>query len=163
MYEIRSKLTIKTPEWRLSVWCFYCIVNFEQISNIVPVFQLLTVNKNFTHFHWNRCPKNVPKIKNATFLQLMFASNKKFHEIVHIFSSNILFDSKYRNRIFSFNSSLNSTKKRFQRRIHDPAKHLRRGVFQEKLTPESRSLSSHNAPSFMFDKSLNMPLGLAPK
>ena len=37
--EICSKLTIKTPERRLS------IVNFEQISNIVLVFLLLTSNK----------------------------------------------------------------------------------------------------------------------
>ena len=45
MCEICSKLTIKTPErrhWRRS--CVF-IVNFEQISNIVVVSLLLTLNK----------------------------------------------------------------------------------------------------------------------
>ena len=45
MCEICSKLTIKTPErrhWRRSG---VFIVNFEQISNIVVVSLLLTLNK----------------------------------------------------------------------------------------------------------------------
>ena len=45
MCEISSKLTIKTPEQHL--WRRLCvfIINFEQISHIVLVFPLLTLNK----------------------------------------------------------------------------------------------------------------------
>ena len=45
MCEICLKLTITTPEQRQ--WCLsgVFIVNFEQISNIVLVFLLLTFNK----------------------------------------------------------------------------------------------------------------------
>ena len=42
MCEINSKLTIKAPERRLSG---VFIVNFEQISQIVLVFPLMTLNK----------------------------------------------------------------------------------------------------------------------
>ena len=45
IFEICSKLIIKTPErhhWRCSG---VVIVNFKQISHIVPVFILLTLNK----------------------------------------------------------------------------------------------------------------------
>ena len=45
MYEVCSKLTIKTPERRH--WCLsgIFIVNFEQISHIVLKYLLLTLNK----------------------------------------------------------------------------------------------------------------------
>ena len=41
MYEICSKLTIKTPEYHSGVF----IVNFEQILNIDLVIRLLTLKK----------------------------------------------------------------------------------------------------------------------
>ena len=43
--EISSKLTIKTPERRL--WCRsgVFIINFEHISQLVPLFLLLTFSK----------------------------------------------------------------------------------------------------------------------
>ena len=41
--EICSKLTLKIPEWRR--WrCRVSVVNFEHISNLFPVFLLLTLN-----------------------------------------------------------------------------------------------------------------------
>ena len=45
MCEICSMLTIKAPEWRQWRRSGVYIVNFEQISNIVLVFPLLTLNK----------------------------------------------------------------------------------------------------------------------
>ena len=42
--EIYSKLTIKTPERRHWRRTGVFIVNFEHISNLVPVFLLLTLN-----------------------------------------------------------------------------------------------------------------------
>ena len=44
-YESCSKLTIKTPEQRQWHRSGVFIVNFEQISHIVPVFVSLTLNK----------------------------------------------------------------------------------------------------------------------
>ena len=46
--EICSKLTIKTPEWRYWRRFGIFIVNFEQISHIVVVFSLLTLNKQMS-------------------------------------------------------------------------------------------------------------------
>ena len=45
MREICSELTIKTPESRLWHRSNAFIVNFEQVSNIVLIFPLLTLNK----------------------------------------------------------------------------------------------------------------------
>ena len=42
--EICSKLTIKTPEWRHWRRSVVFIINFEQISHVVLVFLLLTLN-----------------------------------------------------------------------------------------------------------------------
>ena len=45
-YVHNKELTIKTPKWRQ--WrrsAVFIIINFEQISNIVVVFPLLTLNK----------------------------------------------------------------------------------------------------------------------
>ena len=44
MYEICSKLTIKTPEYHSGVF----IVNFEQTLNIDLVIQMLTLKKLMT-------------------------------------------------------------------------------------------------------------------
>ena len=49
MCEIHSKLTMKTPEWRRWRRSGVFIVNFEQISHIVLVFSMLTLNK-WKHF-----------------------------------------------------------------------------------------------------------------
>ena len=43
--EIFSKLTIKTPEWRRCRRSGVFIVNFENISQLFPVFLLLTLSK----------------------------------------------------------------------------------------------------------------------
>ena len=45
MFEIYSKFTIKTPERRHYTLVCYLYYNFEQISHIVLVFQLLNLNK----------------------------------------------------------------------------------------------------------------------
>ena len=45
MCEICSKLTIKTPEQRQWRRSGAFIVNFEQISHIVLIFPLLTLNE----------------------------------------------------------------------------------------------------------------------
>ena len=43
--EIYSKLTIKTPEQRHRRCSGFFVVNFEQVSHIVPVFTILSLNK----------------------------------------------------------------------------------------------------------------------
>ena len=45
MYEICPWLTLKTPEWRHCRRSGVFIATFEQISHIVLVFRLLTINK----------------------------------------------------------------------------------------------------------------------
>ena len=44
MCEVCSKLTIKTPEWRLRCSGFF-IINFEHISHLVLVFLSLTLSR----------------------------------------------------------------------------------------------------------------------
>ena len=45
MYEVCSKLTIKTPEWRYQYPPGAYITNFEQVLHIGLVFHLIILNK----------------------------------------------------------------------------------------------------------------------